>query len=232
MERVRFPTRPLYASDARFVVDTVLFPVKMIIPQPLIAYMPWMLTNEQIRTGLVGHRLQGRVLDIGCGTNRMIQEYRKKGGDGIGVDIFPWPGADLIVNETANLPFPEDSFDTISFVACFNHIPNRENVLEEAKRLLRANGQVILTNLSPPVSFIWHTFNHFWGPDQKERGIHSGEVMGFNKSELLRIFADHGFRNALFFSFSWGLNQLYIFQPKTTPANSTRRILHETKRLD
>ncbi len=224
MKKSSFPTRPLYASDTQFVVDTVLFPVKMIIPQPLIAHIPWMLTNEQIRTGIVGRHLRGRVLDIGCGSNRMIQEYRRKGGDGLGVDVFPWPGADMIVEDTADLPFPEGAFDTISFIACFNHIPNREKVLEEAKRLLNANGQIVMTNLTPPVSFIWHTFNHFWGPDQKERGIHSGEVMGFTKSELVRIFTAHGFYNVLFSSFSWGLNQLYIFQLKTASSNSTQRI--------
>ncbi len=38
--------------------------------------------------------LSGRVLDVGCGTNELLRAYR---GEGIGVDVYPWDGVDLVV---------------------------------------------------------------------------------------------------------------------------------------
>jgi ubiquinone/menaquinone biosynthesis C-methylase UbiE len=128
----------------------------MVVQQPVVARIPGLTTNQQIRTRVVLEEVSGRLLDIGCGSNRLVRTYRQAGGEGKGVDVYPWKGADLIVPDTSQLPFPSGSFDTVSFVASFNHIPNREDVLCEAYRLLSPGGRVVLTNLAPFVSRIWH----------------------------------------------------------------------------
>jgi len=92
------------------------------------------------------HRyVRGRLLDIGCGDNRLVREH----GDGIGVDVLDWGDVDLVVENTADLPFKDRSFDTVSFVACLNHIPNREEVLSEARRVIKADGRLIATMIPP-----------------------------------------------------------------------------------
>ena len=89
--------------------------------------------------------IRGRLLDIGAGPNTLVKLY----GSGTGVDVFDWGGGALVVNDTAALPFPDRSFETIAFVACLNHIPNRQQVLHEAKRLLSPGGRVVMTMINP-----------------------------------------------------------------------------------
>jgi SAM-dependent methyltransferase len=205
--------RGLYQSAAAYAVNQVLLPAKLLVPQPLIARLPFLKTNQDIRIGIVGQALRGRALDVGCGTNRLMRAYRAQGGEGIGVDVHPWPGVDILVEDTAKLPFPDHSFDSIAFVACLNHIPNRKQVLREARRLLAPGGRILATNLTPLVSFLWHRWA-FWDEDQHERGMKDGEVWGFTHRDLVRLFDETGFRVVEKHAFSWGLNALYIAEPR------------------
>ena len=208
--------RPLYSSFPVYALNQVLLPFKLLVPQPLIRRIPLLKTNADIRTGLVLNAVRGKLLDVGCGTNRLVAQYRHDGGDGVGVDVYPWDGVDLIVDDTSRLPYPDASFDTISFVACINHIPNRIEVLREARRLLKPGGQVVMTNLTPRLSRLWHAWA-FWDADQHERGMAEGEVWGFTHGQLLGLAATAGFELAARRPFSWGLNSLYIFRRAVTP---------------
>ena len=170
--------RPLYTSGVQYLVNQALLPLKLVVPQPLIAKVPYLATNYDIRIGVSLQAVKGKLLDIGCGTNRLVKAYRAKGGEGTGVDVYQWDGVDLLVEDTSKLPFPDASFDTITFIACINHIPNRLDVLREAHRLLTPDGRVVLTNLPPGLSRLWHAWA-FWDNDQHERGMAEGEVFGF-----------------------------------------------------
>jgi len=203
--------RPLYSSFPVYALNQILLPLKLLIPQPVIRRVPLLKSNAEIRTGVVLHAVRGRLLDIGCGTNRLVAQYRRHGGDGVGVDVYPWPGVDQIVEDTSKLPYADASFDTISFVACINHIPNRVDVLREARRLLRPGGQVVLTNLTPRLSRIWHAWA-FWDADQHERGMAEGEVWGFTHAQVVGLAATAGFALVARRGFSWGLNSLYVFR--------------------
>ena len=208
--------KSIYPNHFSYIINTVLFPLKMIIPQPLITKIPFFFSNEEIRFDLVLQHLKGNVLDIGCGNNCLLKKYRAVGGIGIGIDVYPWDGVDLVVDDSSELDFPDGSFQTISFVACFNHIPYREAVLREAYRLLSPDGRIVLTNLPPVLSRIWHAWNYFWSKDQQERKIKEGEIWGFRRAELIGILRKKGFQLKFFMPFSWKLNQLYIFEKAET----------------
>jgi SAM-dependent methyltransferase len=173
-------------------------------------------TNADIRTGIVLSAARGRLLDIGCGSNRLVMQYRANGGDGFGVDVYPWKGVDLVVTDTSKLAFPDASFDTICFVACINHIPKRADVLREARRLLEPGGQVLVTNLTPGVSRIWHAWA-FWDSDQHQRGMAAGEVWGLTHGELMALASSAGLELVARRRFSWGLNSLYILRAGAAP---------------
>jgi SAM-dependent methyltransferase len=204
--------RRLYPSYLRYVLNRALLPAKLVVPQPFIARIPGLTTNLEIRTGLVLHEVTGRLLDIGCGENHLVRKYRLAGGEGAGVDVHPWPGVDLLVENSARLPYADKAFDTITLVACINHIPNRVDVLGEARRLLAPTGRLVLTNLTPGLSRLWH-FWAFWDEDQNERGLKPGEVYGFTHASLMELLACAGFRLIKRQKFSWGLNSLYVFEP-------------------
>ena len=44
---------------------------------------------------------------------------------GFGLDVVDWGSDCVIVPDCRKLPFPNASFDTVCFIACLNHIPER-----------------------------------------------------------------------------------------------------------
>lgn len=129
--------------------------------------------------------VRGRLLDFGCGSNQLVRRY----GNGLGVDIHPWPGADVIVKDCSTLQWESGSYDTVTFLACLNHIVNREAVVAECRRLLRPDGRVVVTMLTPVISRIWHWLRLPWDADQRERGMKPGEVYGFSRPRSFGSFS-------------------------------------------
>ncbi len=199
----------IYPSWFSCWANRILFPLKIIIPQPIIKKIPVLLTNEDIRIMQVLRHSKGRLLDIGCGNNRLVNLYRNSGGEGVGVDVYPWDDSHVLVDDSSDLPFTDLSFNTVTFVASINHIPNRLAVLREIRRLLADDGHVILTNLNPFISEIWHKWA-FWDKDTKVRGMKEGEVWGFSDNDLTRLLNQAGFRVVARKRFSWRINQIFI----------------------
>jgi len=123
-------------------------------------------------------------LDVGCGQNNAVKDYRKRGGEGTGIDVYDFGGADRIVQDTSKLDYPDGAFDTISFIACLNHIPNRADALKEAFRLLSPGGRVVITMIPPRLSAVWHLLIRPWDEDQTDRGMKEGEVCGLTPDEI------------------------------------------------
>jgi len=150
---------------------------------------------------------KGRLLDIGCGANNFVRSY----GNGIGVDVAKWDGCDLVVADTAQLPFEDKSFDTISYLACLNHIPNRNDAVKEAARLLKDDGQIIITMITPKLGTFIHWLRFKNDPDNQERHIdHEDELMGMSHEHTKSILKDAGFTKIEQKGFVFGLNNIYI----------------------
>lgn len=104
-----------------------------------------------------------KVLDLGCGNGRFYEIFRRKEVDYTGADNSSKlveiarrrnPGAKFLVADALDLPFKDGSFDKVYGIAVFHHIPSkafRLRFLEEAKRVLRPEGIIVLTvwNLDP-----------------------------------------------------------------------------------
>jgi SAM-dependent methyltransferase len=167
------------------------------------------------RIGAVLPHLRGRVLDVGCGTNELLARYRHDSEEpgataSIGVDVYDWPGADLLVEDSSDLPYEDHSFDTICFVASLNHIPNRRDVVRECHRLIRPGGAMIVTMLPPRLSRVWHLLRSRWDADQAERGIQPGEVWGMTRREVDELLGEAGFEPCLHHRFMLGMNLLTV----------------------
>ena len=186
--------------------DAIGIPARLVLfPPEWLERFGW-TTLEAERINHVLPEIRGRLLDIGAGPNTLVKTY----GNGTGVDVFDWGGGALVVQDTAALPFPDRSFDTVAFVACLNHIPNRQQVLHEAKRLLAPGGRVVITMINPILGGVGHAI--WWYSEDKHRGgMLPGEVGGLWTRDIVAMCGEAGLRLEKHRRFVYGMNHLYVF---------------------
>jgi ubiquinone/menaquinone biosynthesis C-methylase UbiE len=111
---------------------------------------------REMRAELV-RQARGRVLELGAGTGLNLELYPHEGLDSlILTEPDPHmakqlrkrmeevcPGAELIEAGAEDLPFEDDSFDTVVVTLVLCTVPNPAAALQEVKRLLKAGGQFL-----------------------------------------------------------------------------------------
>ncbi|MBN9061611.1 MAG: methyltransferase domain-containing protein [Rhizobiales bacterium] len=189
--------------------------------------------NEQLhltslraeRLAVVLPKIEGRLLDVGAGDNMLVSLYRRKAegspaqsaaDDSVGLDVVDWGGGCVIVPDCRNLPFPDQSFDTVSFVACLNHIPERKEALQEALRVLRPGGLLVITMISRLIGDIGHAI--WWYSEDKHRDVADGEVMGMNAGDVANAVKAAGFEKMKRTGFVYNLNNLFAARRPESPA--------------
>lgn len=179
-------------------------------------------TNKQDRIDITLTNAKGRLLDIGCGRyNSAIRQYR----NGYGIDVYPWEGIDILC-DTTKIPFKDKTFDTVSFIASFNHVqPKKINfVLQEVHRILKENNLLLITNTHPLIGFFNHAvFHRFDDIDRKFRGIDKNEVYGYSHGKLVSLLISNHFLFIKRIPFLYGLSYLYIFKKADTYDLRSRR---------
>jgi ubiquinone/menaquinone biosynthesis C-methylase UbiE len=175
---------------------------------------------DEERVAIALGRCRGLLLDIGCGTNDLARRYRSRQGMAIGVDIHPWPGTDVVC-DTTRLPFPDGHFDTVLMLACLNHVPlsKRIQVLQEARRVLKGEGQLLITMINPVVGFFSHPIRRRYDLDQLERGIGEEEAKGLWEKEVKELLVKSRLRLTETIPFVFGLNCLYVVEKDRTGDN-------------
>ena len=192
---------------ARWLWDFVGIPCRLVLfDQKWLHRFGW-TTLEEERLDAVFPHPGGRLLDIGAGINTLVKRY----GNGVGVDVHDWGGGALIVKDSSKLPFSDGEFDTVTFIACLNHIPYREAVLRESRRLLRPGGRLLITMIDPILGGIGHAL--WWYSEDKHRGgMLPGEVGGMWTRDTVQLCSTAGFALVQHERFVYGLNHLYVFR--------------------
>jgi len=199
-------TRRQEKSFRQSVWDAIGIPARLVLfPPEWLERCGW-TTLEDERMMQVLPEVRGRLLDIGAGPNTLVRLH----GNGAGVDVHDWGGGAIVVENTANLPFADASFDTITLIACLNHIPNRQDVLREARRLLAPGGRVVMTMINPWLGGIGHAI--WWYSEDKQRGgMLPGEVGGLWTRDIVAMCAAAGLHLEQHRRFVYGMNHLYVF---------------------
>jgi len=192
-------------SAFQHVKDFATAPLRMLLLPDELSHRLGLTSLEDERLLAVRPWITGSLLDVGAGTNRLVREY----GSGVGVDVYDFGGHALLVPDTKHLPFQDGSFDTVTFVASLNHIPERRDALAESRRVLRDGGRVVITMIDPIVSAIGHRI--WWYSEDKHRGgMRPGEVYGLWPSTVRTLLKDAAFELVAEKRFLYGLNRLYV----------------------
>ncbi len=200
-------------------IDLGMAPLRMIVLPDRVCERLHVTSLRAERLAAVLPELRGRTLDIGAGDNTLIRLYREyasaacesAAADSVGVDVVDWGGGCMIVERSDRLPFADASFDTVCYIACLNHIPERAEALVEARRVLRPGGRVIVTMIGRTIGRVGHAL--WWYSEDKHREVDEHEEMGLDDDELIALFERAGFRLARLRRFVYRLNRLYVFEP-------------------
>ena len=107
------------------------------------------------------------ILDIGCGTGKLIFAAEKVvglAGTAVGLDVEPGMIAQAKANAAkansratfgvasiTEIPYPDNSFDVVTSSLVYHHLSPAEKVagLQEVVRVLKENGRFLIVDLNP-----------------------------------------------------------------------------------
>ena len=142
---------------------------------------------EQALVDFVGSSSQ-RVLEVGCGTGHWLWKLQKLNISAIGVDPA-WPmlsrararlGSGGVIRARAeDLPFRSGVFDRLFSINAHHHFTDKRRAIEEAHRVLRPGGTLMLIALDPHTGVDqWWIYDYFPGTldIDKERYPSCGQI--------------------------------------------------------
>ena len=148
-----------------------------------------------------------RILDLGYGDGQITNELHQRGYNVLGLDVSRkgcqnarerFPECDFRVYDGLNLPFEENSFDTIIMNDVLEHIPysHMEQLIERVKEVLTPEGMIYIsvTNrfelVEPHTSIPFLTWlpRVFWKPINKMfRGIENIKIQNIYPYTFRRL---------------------------------------------
>ncbi|HEX3901788.1 MAG TPA: class I SAM-dependent methyltransferase [Polyangia bacterium] len=168
------------------------------------------------RVEAVRSLLDDRVLDFGCGTGKLAElcdpsQY-------CGVDISD-AALDLARRNHPHHRFakelPEaEVFDTIVGLAVIEHVKQPASLLERFRKLVTAEGQLILTTPHPTFGLV-HDFGAMLGLFSKEASDEHETLL--DRELMLAIARTSGWNLVSAHRFLFGANQVFVLHPTSDP---------------
>jgi 2-polyprenyl-3-methyl-5-hydroxy-6-metoxy-1,4-benzoquinol methylase len=162
----------------------------------LIYFHPGRLADTIFSVFYLNAIPHGRLLEIGCGSGRMLKSMQEKGWDVVGVDPDPIAiknakSKGLIVYQgiLADQKFSDDSFDAIALSHVIEHVPDPLSLLKECERILKPGGHLVL--ITPNINSLCHRlYKSDWRSLEPPRHLHV-----FNLATLKQVSQRAGFNH-------------------------------------
>jgi ubiquinone/menaquinone biosynthesis C-methylase UbiE len=154
-----------------------------------------------------------RVLEVGCGTGRWLQDFLAAGYTACGLDVSLKMLAQarsqgeripLVCGTASRLPFRGASFDFVYCVHALHHFDDPQGFVVEARRVLRPGGALAIIGMDPHVEGQreqWYLYRYFPGtfevdlqrfPSQKTlAGWMTGAGFGRTSQQIAERILDH-----------------------------------------
>jgi SAM-dependent methyltransferase len=88
--------------------------------------------------------IKGKTVDLGAGNAKYKKILKPQTTEYLTFDIISGPNID-VVGDILNLPFPENSFDTIVSTQVLEHVTKPWIMVKEIYRVLKPGGKIILS---------------------------------------------------------------------------------------
>ncbi len=118
-------------------------------------------------------KLDGSVLDLGCGNGRHCSVLADYGLEIVGLDASfellkiakkRCPEGEYIKGDARKLPLEDSSFDAVLYIAAIHHLrEGRVDSLKECKRVLKARGTLLISS--------WSRESNRWNIPDEQRDV-------------------------------------------------------------
>ena len=145
---------------------------------------------------VLGWHRPGRVLDVGCGSSRILEDL--PGAVGLDVSMAKLRfmrrrGCTTLSGSIYALPFPDGSFDEVVFSQVIEHIPPKPQIMQEIRRVLRPGGRLIIGTPDYARMF-WVFLEWFYDKVRPEAYAHE-HVSHHTLGGMRRLLEAHGFEH-------------------------------------
>lgn len=116
-----------------------------------------------------------KVLEVGVGLGTDLRYFAKKGMKVYGLDLsfsnallvhkgFAATGLNgkAITADAENLPSKNESFDLFYSYGVLHHTPDTQRAIDEAYRVLKTNGEVLIMLYHKGLAYRWICLQYFW----------------------------------------------------------------------
>lgn len=122
---------------------------------PSKAYEQWYKEEEKYLQNNI--EINSFVLDVACGNGRNLKQIENISNNLFGLDhdptaekafyeLFPNKNAKFVLGKAENMPFKNNYFDVVMCIGSFANFGElKYKILDEIKRVLKDNGQIILS---------------------------------------------------------------------------------------
>ncbi len=140
------------------------------------------------------YKSKGSMLDIGCGTGHLLDGFRKRGWNTVGIE--PNPMALKFAIEELNLEvhgeetllkFPNQCFDVVSMWHVLEHVHDVHERLDQVFRILKHDGLAVIA-IPNPLSYDAQYYQSHWAAWDVPRHLYH-----FSPQAFLTLAAQHRF---------------------------------------